>query len=456
MIAAAAIAYDSATPFPGAAAVLPVLGSVAVLAAHVDAAGGLGRALALRPVQWLGDVSYAVYLWHWPIIVLLPSVTGPLATVDRIGVVAATLVLAALTKRFVEDPFRARAWQTRIRRTYVLGVAGMVVVVGLGTLQIVESDQRVDRAREAVAARLREPCFGAGSLAPGADCRPDERDPVPAPALAAEDRPAAYAEVGGRNCWAARPRFRDVSCAFGDRDGAVRVALVGNSHAGHWLPALQEIAARRGWRIDTHLASKCAFADLRQQLATDADTSACRAWVRRTARTLASRDYDLVVMANRISVSAQGVSYDESAEPYERGYAAVLRVLAAAEVPVVVVRDTPAPGDAGIASIPDCVAEEPDDLRRCSGARDDWVPVDPSVAAVAALGRSEIRSIDLNDRICEAERCAGVVGGAVAYFDGSHLTATFARTLAPFLEPALVRALRSGGEPTPDTAASAR
>jgi len=444
LIAIAALTFDAATPFPGVAAALPVLGSVLVLGAQADPNGWLGRALGWRPVQWVGDASYAVYLWHWPIIVLLPAVSGRLGTLDRIVVVVLTLVLAELTKRYVEDPFRSRTWQLRVRRTYVLGAVGMAVVVTLGTLQIAESHQRVDDARQAVAARLQEPCFGAGSLAPGADCRPDRRAPVPAPVLAAEDKSAAYEDVGGRDCWAGPPRFVDTRCRFGAGDASVKVALVGNSHAGQWLPALQEIGADEGWRVDTYLASQCALADLRQQFATDAHARACRAWVQRTASAIRAGGYDLVVMSNRISVPARGRSIAASQEPYERGYEAVLRTWAQAGLRVVVLRDTPAPGDAGIDSIPDCVAANPDDLDRCAGARSEWVPGDPSVAAVEAVGDQRITSVDLNDRICAAERCAGVVGGAVVYFDGSHLTATYARTLVRYLRPALAGALPDG------------
>ncbi|MBM9461039.1 acyltransferase [Nocardioides sp. zg-536] len=435
LIVVAAVRYDEGTAFPGTAAALPVLGAVLVIAGQTAPSSGVGRVLAVRPVQWLGDVSYAVYLWHWPIIVLLGEVSGRLGVLDSIAVLASTLVLAALTKKYVEDPFRGGRWSVRLRDTYVLGASGMAVVVALTLLQGAELDRRQARAQEQLAQATDDPCFGAASLAPGAACEPPTGAPVPAPATAAEDRSEAYEEVGGRDCWASRPDFDDVRCSFGPADADVRVVLTGNSHAGHWLPALQVLAQSRGWRIDTYLASQCALSQVPQRFDTDAHSRACQDWVRRTTATIAQEAPDLVVTSNRISVSAVGVAPQDNGAAYRSGYEAVLREWSEAGLAVLALHDTPAPGDGGLHSVPDCVAEHLDDLEACSAPRSEWEPDDVVVDAVAAIGDPRVRSADLNDLICGPQRCEGVVGGAVVYFDGSHLTATYARTLAPFLAP---------------------
>ena len=79
-IAASAFAFSVKTPFPGWAAAVPVLGALAVIYA-----GAPGRVLALRPVQFLGDISYSVYLWHWPLIVLAPYVDSVTASTPTPG-----------------------------------------------------------------------------------------------------------------------------------------------------------------------------------------------------------------------------------------------------------------------------------------------------------------------------------------------------------------------------------
>ncbi len=442
-IGLAATLYDRTTPFPGRAAALPTLGAVAVLAAEITVRDGLlGRILALRGVQWLGDVSYSVYLWHWPLIVLVPQMTGSAGVLEQVVILASTLVLAGLTKRFVEDRFRFVRLPPR--QVFVAAGCGMVVVLLLSGLQLGEVAWRkqVSDAATAKAANGQDPCFGAGSLIRPGECR-DVRyaGTAPAAAQAPDDKSAAYQDVGGKDCWSTGPDFELVTCTFGRTQGAKRVALVGNSHAGQWLPTLEALAGANDLQITTFLASRCALADIDQNLPTSAQTAACRSWVNRVATALVDGDYDAVVLTNRLSVTAKG-SPDAAASQraYERGYVSVLKRLAG-RVPVLGLRDTPAPGDAGIPSAPDCVAEHPDDADACSGARSAWVPAEPLKAAFAAVQPADSAFVDLNDYICGDQTCRSVVGGAIVYSDGSHLTATYARTLAPMLGRELSRVL---------------
>ncbi|KAA1418059.1 acyltransferase [Mumia zhuanghuii] len=441
-----AFTYTGATPFPGWHAAVPVLGAAAVIAANApEAPGSPAGLMAMRPVQWLGDVSYSVYLWHWPLIVLVPYATGsPLGLLDKLTILVASLVLAAWTKRYVEDRFRSPEWGRPLRKSYVLGIAGMAVVVAMAAAQLVEVDRGEDAARRALAAAIADddPCFGASALAPGVSCpRTTEGPVVPAPAQALKDKSDAYEEVsGGKDCWASAPRFPVTVCEFGDPDAETSVALTGNSHAGQWLPALQEIARARGWRITTYLASQCAAAETEQQFDTADKSGRCSGWVKRVTRRIVTGGYDLVVYTNRISVPSVGNDIAGSQDDYRRGYEKVLSSVRASGVPITVIRDTPAPGTI----IPDCLAENASDLTRCSAPRDRWEPAEPVVDAVHDLDDRGIVLADLNDRICRSERCDGAVGGVVVYFDGSHLTATYARTLAPVLERPLMKALARG------------
>lgn len=440
-IALAAILYTSATPFPSWTAGLPTAGAVAVMAAGLRAGDGLlGRCMALRGVQWLGDVSYSVYLWHWPLIVLVPYVSGQLGLLDQAAIVLVTLLLAALTKHYVEDRFRFV--QLPPRPIFLLAAGGMAAVLTLSGLQVAELKWRQHQAAVAESHSAQDPCFGAAALIRPDVCREARHDAlVPAPAQAADDKSAAYAEVGGRDCWSTGPRFDLVTCQFGRPEGATRVALVGNSHAGQWLPTLQALADTNDLRITTYLASRCAYAAVDQNLPTRAQTRACRSWVDRVTAALVAGDYDVVVLTNRMSVSAKNSSSAAQSErAYQEGYRSVLKSLSG-RAPILALHDTPAPGDAGIESIPDCIAENPDDLAACSGKRSAWVPAEPMQAAFAAVSPTDSGFADLNDAICERRSCSPVVGGAIVYSDGSHLTATNATTLAPALRPALDRVL---------------
>ncbi|NUT49559.1 MAG: acyltransferase, partial [Saccharothrix sp.] len=115
--------------FPGWVAAVPTVGTAAMLVARDDS---LARLLGLRPLTYVGDISYSLYLWHWPVIVVLLEVTGSRA-LDKAQVLVAgalSLVLAALSKHFVEDPFRRRRPRRR-RTSYAVGAALVAVSVAV-------------------------------------------------------------------------------------------------------------------------------------------------------------------------------------------------------------------------------------------------------------------------------------------------------------------------------------
>ena len=110
MILAAAILYDKTTPFPGLAAALPCFGTALIIAAGRNGSSWIGTALSLRPIVFVGTISYSLYLWHWPLIVfqgasgILAQGLSPKAA--KLVVLGVSFVVAALSWRFVERPFR--------------------------------------------------------------------------------------------------------------------------------------------------------------------------------------------------------------------------------------------------------------------------------------------------------------------------------------------------------------
>jgi peptidoglycan/LPS O-acetylase OafA/YrhL len=452
----AAATYSGDTPFPGWQAAIPVLGAAAVIAAEPPTSSGWagrlspGPLLAVPPVQWLGDISYSVYLWHWPLIVLVPQATGhSLTWVDRGAILAATLLLAWLTKVFVEDRFRAARWGVPLRKPFILAVAAMAVVVSLAGAQLVEVQHLSDRAAAALARGLEgdSHCFGSRALDDPSSCPTVGYDQVvPAPIEAATDKSDAYdVQADGHNCWAYKPHFPARTCVFGDPSATTNVVLVGNSHAGEWLPALERVADTQHLRITTMLASQCAMAAMRQQFETAAYSSACLDWVHRATRRIADQHPDLVVMANRMSVPAEGRERDASVAAYQAGYEAVLGAWRDAGIRTIVLRDTPAPSF----SVPDCVAEKKASFEDCDGTRSAWLPPAPEKQAVAAVDSDLVTLVDLTDHICGPKVCGAVTGGVITYFDASHLTATYAATLSEYLGPMIERALAKPGVSPP-------
>ena len=174
-------------------------------------------------------------------------------------------------------------------------------------------------------------------------------------------------------------------------------------------------------------------------MTTATHTTQCQNWVHQVTDRVVAGHFALVVMANRISVTAVGHDMAGSVPVYQTGYEKVLTRLKAAHLTVVGVHDTPNPDNI---DIPSCLAAHPTNYAACSGARSAWAVNDPITTAAAAMNDSDITTADLTDDICYPAVCSGAVGKVVVYFDASHLTATFAKTLAPYLSPYLTGAIK--------------
>jgi hypothetical protein len=322
-------------------------------------------------------------------------------------------------------------------------VVVIALVVGLTgcTARLPGSVSRPTPAGSTSAAPYDGSCLGAAALAaPPGSCPATPTAPlVPALNIAAHDRSDAYPDVSHTaDCFGHRPIFPMVICKRGVATGTVRVALVGNSHAAEWLPAIERIASTEHWQITTYLASGCALAEVEESFSPTLGTRTCLAWVDETIAKVTEGSYDLVIMANKISQSAVGANIAGSWQPYETGYARVLDAFHRAHLTVVGIHDSPAPVTV---VVPTCLEHNLSDLSACDGTRTQWLPNDPLAAAVAGVHDPQITLLDLSNDICAPTRCAAVVGRVIVYYDNSHLTATYARTLAPYLEPALVAAL---------------
>jgi len=237
---ASALVFDAKTPMPGKAAVLVVAASAAVIwVGDPPLRWSHSRLLTLRPAEWLGDISYSIYLWHWPLIILLPAAIGhPLTLVDRGSILMATIGLSALTKKWVEDPVRAarHLGLGRSGATFAYAAAAAVLLTALCVVPRAVVDRDAEHAVEVAQqiAHHEPPCFGAAAMTPQAKgCPNDDLDGVmvPTPDAAAEDDPP-----WSRCYWRA---FKDplVPCRFGKPGaGLPHVAVIGDSGRANLTP----------------------------------------------------------------------------------------------------------------------------------------------------------------------------------------------------------------------------
>jgi peptidoglycan/LPS O-acetylase OafA/YrhL len=422
--------------FPGAKALLPVLGCAAIIAANDQSNYTPNRLLALRPAQYLGDVSYSVYLWHWPMIVLVPYVMHhDLRTPEKLGIMVAAVAASGLTKRYIEDRFR-KPRPGRVRSLvapYRWATVGMAAVVGLSLLQLQEVDQREHQQLRDIRLAAADPCFGASAMRADRHCVPVSDQVVPSPIVASKDMSFSY----NYDCQLKLPFTGFKSCVFGDQKATRNVALVGNSHAIHWLPALQQVALAEHFKITTFFSEQCFATTVPIKFPTRAETDNCLRWGRQVLDTTKAGRFDLIITSERTYLSPLAGGGNKA---FQQGYTAYVKNWLTANRRVLVLRDVPHPATT-VQDVPTCVAQHRHELTACEGTRSSWMHEDPLADAVRALKSDQAVVANLTDWFCTKTTCPPVIGGAMVYFDGSHITATYARTLVPVLEPIVAKAM---------------
>jgi len=135
--------YSSATLFPGASALPPVLGASAIIWGGMMPSGEtqprINRWLAARPLVWLGLVSYSFYLWHWPIFALHKYwAIAAAGVIGRIAMVGAALGLAWFSLHWIERPIRNRAWLNRKQVFSLSAVIALILLAVGGLISLVD------------------------------------------------------------------------------------------------------------------------------------------------------------------------------------------------------------------------------------------------------------------------------------------------------------------------------
>ncbi|WP_137843434.1 acyltransferase family protein [Microbacterium sp. 2FI] len=439
-LAFAIFQFDGQTPFPGSAALVPTLGAAAVIAAsNTERWWYPTRVLAIRPAQFVGDISYSLYLWHWPLIIIAPSVPFWGLTIwHRLALLALCFVLAWLTKRFIEDPARRfRPLTSRPPRiTLWSSLAAMVVVAAVaGGAWVVNAPAYNEGVRAVEELRENPPeCFGAASVLDPACADVDFGDTIlPSPGFAGVDRP------GDEQCFVQLTDATPVSCTFGSDDpDAPRVAIIGDSHAYQLLSTFQRIADDEGWQLVTWFKGACPWNTT--PLATPgAFGDACTQWRDRVRSALADADLDAVFTAAIATTPYSSAGFDSSHDAAVAGYREAWGEVLDRGIPVITVVDNPVwetdPNK--------CLRTR--DAADCDGDRS-AVLVDDDPVRDAASGVEAVTLLDFTEVFCGDATCAPVVGGANIYRDQDHLTVTFADTLAPWFAEAIRGRLGARGE----------
>jgi peptidoglycan/LPS O-acetylase OafA/YrhL len=378
------LVFNETTAFPGANALIPVLGTAALLSS-IGAWPRFLQSMATNRISlWLGKISYPLYLWHWPVLVLpIALISRELSILERILALGLTVLLADLTNRYIEDPIRLRNYSSKVViSAVVLAMCGSFAIgsaiISSTTSAITVNGQRI--TLESIKAK-----------------------------------PAPYKN----GCHLNYGQSVSPECAFGDLSATKTMVLYGDSHAAQWFPALEKLANEKGFRLYSFTKSACPAIDVVRDSIGAFQMSNCAAWRKSTIARIAQIEPDFILISSFEHFSPpKGVTNVNNwwAEGSQRTYAQLNSL-----TPILTyLIDTPRPDR----DIPNCLASTAAD--KC--------------LASLGLGIPQVADFELIDPaswLCEIT-CPAIVRNNVAYRDASHISVATSLELDSRLWQALV------------------
>jgi len=389
------VVIDSGRPFPGFQGFLPVLGAASLIAGGDRHVGVFQQLLSLRALREIGRVSYTWYLWHWPVFLCIGLRREGSGVWLLLAGLVLSFVLALLTTRFIEEPLRRGPLLAGTRRPLVM----LACSVALG-------------ASAPMLVKVTDPA---------------QNDPRLV-ALEAARRDKVH--IRGCELWDATP---PPGCVFGDRSAGPErtVLLVGDSHAMHWIPALDQMGKANKIRVAYFGFSACPGLPL-ALLRKNVPFQACNA-VHEKVPSVVRALHPAVILSASSAAHWENVvaaSDDESrARAWGGGLERLADVARANGATLAVIHDGPHWPDDPVL----CLAERGDRLCAIGAALWDRVPAVTRVVELAAAKASGFETLDPRTAICPTEPCSPVDKDLVVkLWDSAHMTSTFSASLAPF------------------------
>jgi peptidoglycan/LPS O-acetylase OafA/YrhL len=429
-VVASAFLLTGSMAFPGALALFPVLGATALIAGgSAEGRYGPWRLTSARLMVFIGGISYSLYLWHYPIINLYTDWRGRAPGLLAGPVLlAAAILLAWLTKTFVEDKVRLAPFVARHKwRSLSVALAAVVPVV-LAVVYITG-----------------QPAPWNGTLGPnypGAAALAGSAAGVPSEPVLPQPDAISQSLYRTKGCLDDIPVSKPKECVFGDTTNPVlTVALVGDSAAGEWFDALDAIAVQRHWKLVTELHSSCPWSAALMLNSNGIGTfPACHAWGAAVLHDLiATIRPDVVLTSDYPNVATADHPVNESPAAIAEigaGMAQYWTQLEDAGISVTAIKESP---DL-VEDVPTCVEQHPADLAKCDVPTSKAILQNSPVSYAAKLTGGKVNVVNANALICGPQVCAPVVGNVLVFSDRHHLTWPYSKTTAPFLEPLLLKA----------------
>lgn len=405
LIIVPAFTFSSSTPFPSGWALVPVTGTCLLLlfVSRVNTAY-FYNIFANTYTKFIGDISYSLYLWHWPVFVLL-AILGLSNTLSmQVAGVLISIVLAIATYYAVENPIRfAPIFSKGPSFSFILAgsLTCLALICGYGTRL-----EATKGLQEPVQKRLRE---------------------------VRSTLPQIYAD----DCHASFFATEAIPCEYGSPEATKTIVLFGDSHAAHWFPALHTIALNHNWRLITFTKSSCpsiAFEPFANHLGRQ--YTECTTWRNEVFEKLKIIQPDKIIISNSYDYArAEGMT----ADAWSTATTKTLEQIENSSGELFFIRDTPKL----VFDAPTCLSraywqgKNPQEI--CSYNIADTMLTRINTAEIAAIKLTPTaQRVDLTDAICNEKLCQVEREPHVLFADDNHLTVEFVKSLVPKLENLLV------------------
>jgi peptidoglycan/LPS O-acetylase OafA/YrhL len=443
----AAVTFSDNTPFPGSAALLPTVGAALVIGAGIREEQfrlGAGRILALTPLRYVGDRSYAFYLWHWPVLIIAVQYAGhELAVGVKLLMVLGAFMLSILSYGLFENPIRQMRWPAPAGALLWPASAAVVLVVAGVTLGSIDGKAgRLEAAAAAIQpAPLEDPTLAASLSRANSKALPvviaavkaaRRGAPIPSPLTPPVSKLLDDVYFFPEGCAPKPGQTSAKICRLGDTTSTKTLVVMGDSHMQMWMPTILRMAQRDGWVVLPIVKSACTPGSWLHYPA----QPECPAWYRWAKQQAEALHPDVTLITGNWGTNT----------PVDAGVKAIASLTTAMKrfsTSVIVVGDSPRESREPV----DCLLAKHASMRTCS-TKATKVQLDGDIRVAAGARKHGIGFMDTRGWFCARTSttrleylCPLVINRTITHRDRGHITQTYGLELMGPFRGAFRRAL---------------